>query len=106
MTFASTLNTRISIMRRTTGQDETGQPTDTWTEFAAPWSAARGTGGMEAIRAGAVTATQQASFRIRARADLTTADRVVSEGVTYEIKALLPDLMRNMHLDIVCEAIA
>ncbi len=105
MTFAFTLNTKISILRRTAGRDEVGQPVDTWTEFAAPWAAARGTGGMEAIRAGAVTASQQASFRIRARADLTTADRVVSRGVTYEIKALLPDLSRNMHIDLVCEAV-
>jgi SPP1 family predicted phage head-tail adaptor len=48
---------------------------------------------------------RQVSIRTRYRTDITGAMRVVSQGVTYKINAVLPDLVERKHVDLVCEVI-
>jgi SPP1 family predicted phage head-tail adaptor len=63
--------------------------------------------GLSTIKAGAVSEKAKASFRIRWRAEgtYTTADRLVHNGVTYEIKSLAPDRIGRAHIDLVCQEV-
>ena len=106
MSFAQTLRHYVTIQQRSAGQDEVGQPVDTWTELAAVWADIRHLGGLETIKAGALTSIVSASIRMRYRDDLTSGMRVVYGPTTYEIESVLPDLARKQHVDLVCKVIA
>ncbi|WGG48926.1 phage head closure protein [Rugamonas sp. DEMB1] len=105
MSFAATLRHKVLIQERTAGSDDQGQPIDTWTTVAQPWADIRTTGGLETIKAGAVTSTVNASIRLRHRAGLNAGMRVVHGATTYNVLAVLPDLQRKIHIDLVCEVI-
>ncbi|BEP93233.1 hypothetical protein GmRootA79_16170 [Acidovorax sp. A79] len=88
-----------------TDRDAAGQPIPGWTELTTFWADIRGGAGLETIKAGAVTSTRQVSIRTRFRTDITGAMRVVSQGVTYKINAVLPDLVGRKYVDLACEVI-
>lgn len=94
-----------SLQAPGTVRDGAGQPIPGWPEVTTFWADIRGGGGLETIKAGAVTAVRQVSIRTRFRTDITGAMRVVSQGVTYKINAVLPDLVDRKHVDLVCEVI-
>lgn len=101
---AGQLNTRIAIERRTSAQDEWGQPIpDAWAPVAMLWGNVRHMGGAEAIRADAVTSSVRASIRIRWRTGIDAGMRVKVGAAVYEIKAVLPEMARREHVDLVCE---
>ncbi len=106
MAFSDTLRHKISIQARGTARDAAGQPVDAWTEIGAPWADVRVLGGLETIKAGAVTAQSKASIRIRYRTGIDTSMRVVHGAVVYQVQAIQPDMARKQYLDLVCEAIA
>lgn len=104
--FPETLRHLVTIEQRVAGQDESGQSLpDAWAEFAKEWADIRFTGGLETIKAGAVTATAQASIRMRQRAGLSTSMRVLYDGVTYEVRAVLPDMKNRSFVDLVAEVV-
>ncbi len=104
--FSGNYRHLISIQVRGSTRDEAFQPIETWTEFAAPWADILNTGGMEAIRAGAVSSKVQTSIRLRYRTDIDASMRVVHGTNTYKILAVLPDERRRQHVDLVCEKVA
>jgi SPP1 family predicted phage head-tail adaptor len=97
---------RIVFQSQAAGQDADGQPNGAWSTYATRWGNIRYGTGAEAIRGGAVTATSQASIRIRYCTDITTAMRATYGGVTFEILAVLPDLTGRKDTDIVARVIA
>ncbi len=103
---AGQLNTRIAITKRVTGQGTIGQPITTWEDVAELWADVRHKSGAESIRADAVTSSVHASIRIRYRTGLTPGMRVAAGGMTYEVKAVMPDVARRKFVDLVCEAVA
>lgn len=103
---AGPLQSRVTIKRHVTGQDEIGQPVDTWEDVATVWANIRNLRGAEAIRADKEVSTVQTSIRIRKRTDVTAAMRVVYGSTTYEIKAVLPDEVERDKMDLVCEVVA
>lgn len=103
---AGSLTSRITIQRRAGGVDEWGTPLpESWEDVAQVWASIRHMNGSEAIRAGAVASTVQASIRIRRRSGLDAGMRVLHKGTTYQIKAVLPDEQSREHVDLVCEVV-
>lgn len=100
---AGALNNLLTIQQNGTSVDELGQPIEGWTDVAQVWGNVRHLRGVEAIKAGAVTSTVSASIRIRYRPNLNAGMRVLADGRTYEIKAVLPDMQRREYVDLVCE---
>ena len=103
--FAGKLNRRVVIQQLTAGQDDIGQPVQTWATLATVWAHILHISGRESIQADADTATLKASIRIRYRTDVTSAMRVVHGAKTYEIKAVLPDEEGRDHVDLSCELV-
>lgn len=105
MSFSSTLRHKVSIQAPSNSRDAAGQPIEGWAEIAAPWADIRVLGGLETIKAGAVTPQVKASIRIRYRTDIDASMRVVHGATVYQVQAVLPDLARRQYVDLVCEAL-
>lgn len=102
---AGRLNTPIAIQQPASGVDQIGQPLTGWTEYALVWASVRHMSGSESIKAGAVTSAVQASMRIRTLSGVNAGMRVLADGRTYEIKAVLPDMQYRTYTDLVVELI-
>jgi len=100
--LAGSLNTKVSLQRRTTGRDELGQPIDTWTEYASVWGSVLQLSGKETVSSGTQVATGAASIRIRYRTDVTNGDRAVVLGQVFNIGAPLPNLATREYVDLPC----
>lgn len=98
------LNNRITVEQRTTGEDAIGQPVETWETVAELWADVRFLSGMSAIRGDADVSEVQASVRIRHRTGLNQGMRVIFDGQAYDIKAVLPDGKRQF-IDLICGGI-
>jgi SPP1 family predicted phage head-tail adaptor len=102
---AGPLNCRVTIQQKSSTQDAAGQPVLSWTTLATVWANIAHQSGLESIRANKETSLVRTSIRIRKRADVTAAMRVVYGSTTYEIKAVLPDLEYRDKLDLSCEVV-
>lgn len=96
------LRDRITIQRRAPGGG-LGQPSNSWEKVASTWANIRYASGSETIRSGQIASKAQVSIRIRWRTGITADMRVMSNGIEYTIKAVLPDFQRREHVDLVCE---
>lgn len=103
---AGQLTTQITIQVPGTAVDELGQPIEGWTAVATVWGDIRHMGGVESIKAGAVTSVVNASIRIRYRTDINAGMRVLAGAVVYEIRAVLPEMGRREYVDLVAELVA
>ena len=103
---AGRLSTLVTIQQKTAGVDAIGQPLpENWTTLRQEWANVRHQSGAEAIKAGAVVSVVQASIRVRWCTDLTAGMRVLAGGVVYEITAVLPDLAKRVHVDLVAQVV-
>jgi SPP1 family predicted phage head-tail adaptor len=100
-----TLRNVVKIQQLIDGQDEIGQPVQTWVDVATVRADILHKTGSESIKADKDVSIVQASVRIRRRTDVTPAMRVVHGSTTYEIKAVLPDEQSRERLDLVCEVV-
>lgn len=99
---AGSLRDYIHIQRRLPGGG-LGQPSNSWEAVASTWANIRYASGSETIRSGQIASKAQVSIRIRWRTGITAEMRVLSRGVEYAIKAVLPDHQRREYVDLVCE---
>ncbi|KIF83565.1 phage head closure protein [Noviherbaspirillum autotrophicum] len=100
------LNTLVKLQALGTERDEIGQPLPTgWADVADLWADIRYQTGMETVKAGAEASITRVSIRIRHRDDINAGMRVIHGGIIYNIKAVLPDVARKQHVDLVCEAV-
>lgn len=102
---AGLLNRKITIQALGSGVDAIGQPIESWSTFAQPWANIRFLNGVESVKGDAEVSVSKASIRIRYRQDITEAMRVVYNGITYQIKAVLPDEAGRDHVDLSCEVV-
>lgn len=93
---AGKLRDRVTLQARQSGADAWGQPIEDWADVATLWAHVRFLSGVEAVKAGAETASATASVRIRPCA-VTTAHRLMIAGKSYDITAVLPALT---HIDL------
>ena len=101
----NTLNHRIDIEQREAGEDELGQPIESWSLVASVWANVRHLSGVSAIKAGADVSVVQASIRIRHRAGIDAGMRVTHAWAHYDVQAVLPDGKRQ-YVDLVCRMVA
>ena len=102
---AGLLNTRVEIQVRGAGQGSAGQATGTWAALAFVWADVRPGTGAEAVRSGAPVSVARASIRIRRRADVTNAMRVLVGQTIYEIEVVIPGGTRQEYVDLVCKVV-
>lgn len=96
---AGRLDTRIGIWKRVQGQDEAGQPIDTWELVRMVWADVRYLSGIETVKAGISASEVKASIRIRRTPgiDAGMIARIGGEG--YDIEAVLP--ADRIHTDLI-----
>lgn len=97
---AGKLRALVEIQNKTEGGGGWGDPPPGWSTYARVWTDLLHLSGSETIKAGAVTSTVNASARIRYREDITPAMRLLHDGKTYNIEAVLPGGSRE-HVDLV-----
>lgn len=95
---------RVTLQQRQSGQDAAGQPSQTWADVATVWADVRRLSGIEAIKAGADTATVRASVRVRWRSGVDAGMRLVIDGQAHDIEAVLPN-KHDGYIDIACVSI-
>ncbi len=99
----------VEIQRNVPTTDEAGQPVSGWQTVGTAWVNVRHRSGMEAVRADTPTSVVQVSVRIPypviAETPIDTSMRLLCEGESYEIQAVLPDLQKRQHVDIVCQLV-
>lgn len=71
--------------------------------MATVWADVRQQSGLQAIKADAPASKTSASIRIRYRTDLDERMRVLYDGRTYSVAAVIKD-PRRVFIDLVCEA--
>lgn len=103
---AGRLNRRCLLQSASTATDEIGQPIPGWDDVATVWADIRMKSGLEAIKAGAVVSTVQASIRIRYRAGVNAGMRLVHNLQAYEILAVQPDVGGREYVDLVAQVVA
>lgn len=98
------LRHRITIEAHTITRDEWGGAIETWTPLhsnvpaeVVPLS------GREFVAASAEQAGVTARITVRYLSDITEAMRIVFDGATYNIRAILPDPTARRHLTIMVE---
>lgn len=102
---AGALSRRIKVQSRAGTQDALGQPVETWSDTLSAWADVRTRGGLETIRDDREQPVGKVSFRIRYRTGITTAQRVVFNGVNYAITAVLHDERGREYTDLACEVL-
>ena len=100
------LSRRVRIERNTPTVDATyGTPADGWAVLATVWAEMREVppSRSEAVKNGLQVARNQTRCRIRYLDGLTSADRVIWDGVTYNIVGGPSELGRREYLELVLE---
>lgn len=100
------LNHRVKIQQTGAAQDAEGELSNGWVDVATVWADIRHQSGLETLKGGAETSVVRASIRIRYREGITGGMRVLHGATAYNIKAVLPDLARKEHVDLVCEVVS
>ncbi|WP_081064104.1 phage head closure protein [Burkholderia vietnamiensis] len=100
--LAGDLSLKISLQRKSSGQDELGQPVDVWTEYALVWGSVRQLTGKEKVAGGTQVDTGTASIRIRYRTDVNNGDRAIAQGHTFNIASVLPNVATREFTDLAC----
>jgi SPP1 family predicted phage head-tail adaptor len=100
---AGQLRHRITLQALTAGQDTAGEPLVNWVDVAAGVPAnVFDINGREYIAAQAVTNAVTTTIVIRYRVDVTAAMRVICDGVTYNIEAVLDKDGRRREMHLMC----
>lgn len=99
---AGDLNLKISLQRKSSGQDELGQPLEIWTEYALVWGSVRQLTGKEKVTGGTQVDTGTASIRIRWRTDVTNGDRAIAQNHIFNIASVLPNVATREFTDLAC----
>lgn len=102
---AAALNKRVALQQRTQGQDETGAPLTTWANVITTgdgkvWASVTDMTGRQYIAAKAGQNSVSTTIRIRWRAGIVAAMRVLHEADVYDIEAPLD--RDGRWLDLMC----
>lgn len=102
---AGKLDRRITIRRsQKTETNALNEPIMTWSDVVTVWAQQRPERGSERFAAAQVNGTAVITFHIRYRADVTIQDRIVYDGVEYEIVAPPREIGRRVVTEIDCIA--
>jgi len=99
------LRHRIILQSKTLTRDAYGGETITWVDLATVWAECLPLSGREFLAARAEVAESLLKIRIRWRADVSTGNRVVWDGRTYDIEAALDTGGRREELMLMCKEV-
>ena len=105
MSIAHRLRHRITIERKTTGADAWGQPVEAWETAAVVPAEVWPLSGREFVAAQATQAGVTTKITIRYQAGIDPEMRVLHDGKTYNIRAVLPDPTARRHITLMCESL-
>lgn len=100
---AGRLDRRVTIQQRTLERNAYGEQVETWSTLATVWGQRQDLRGREFYAARQVVAEVTTVFRLRYRTDVTVLNRLVCEGVTYDINQV-SELGRHDGLEILATA--
>lgn len=105
---AGDLDRLVTIQQRQPGEDDAGQPLETWIDVASVWANVKGATGMASIRQSSLqdnvaASVNSYSFRIHYLEGITAAMRVDLDGVLFDIKQVRMDYAKREWTDLVCE---
>ena len=106
MTPSGKYNRRVTIRRRSVGQDASGQPIQSWENVATLWASVLTQTGRESIKSDRPVSEVMASIRIRWRTDIVADMQAMLGTSIYDIKAIIPDERNRAHVDLVCELVS
>ena len=105
MPAAGALDQRIVIQQRTATVDALGQASESWGDVATVWASAMPLRGREFFAAGAMQSEASVRFRIRYKAGVTGAMRVMWRDVAHALVAEPIDVDGGRHtLELMCAA--
>jgi SPP1 family predicted phage head-tail adaptor len=96
------LDRRLTLQRRTLIENDYGEAVETWTDLATVWAEKIPVRGAERYAAMQTVAEVDCKFRIRYRRGVTPLDRVVCEGITYDVQGVL-EIGRREGLEILAK---
>ena len=97
------LDQRVTVERLQQGQDELGQPFNTWTAMFTTWAAVEPQAGREFVAAGAMQSELTTKVRIRWRAGLTSGDRLTHNGRVYNIASVIDYRSARREIVLMCK---
>lgn len=83
---AGDLDRRIQLLRRDATKDAGGREVIAWPPRATVWASKRDVSGREQMVAGQLVAEHVTRFVLRWRADVCTTDRMLVDGVLYDVQ--------------------
>lgn len=103
---AGALSERITLQRLVRTPDGAGGTVTEWQDFERnprPWAEVRAKSGREAVVEGRIAATFVVLFTIYNRSDVNETDRIVWNGVVYNIRGIRRESGRALYLVIEAE---
>lgn len=98
------LDKRITIQRKTLTDNEYGEPVETWADLVTLWAIYLPARGSERFAAQQQIAEIDTVFRIRYRQNITVTDRIIYNGRTYDIKAVVDMCGRKDGIELYAKA--
>lgn len=96
------LRQRVTVQRRDVTQNEFGEQATTWATVATLWAEVVDRSGSQIFKAEQQINETHTRVRIRYRADITPAMRVVYRGVNYDVAAVLDLTGDRNFLELTC----
>ena len=87
---AGKLDQRVTIQQKSTSRNSIGEEVVTWADLATVWAEAIPVRGSEFFAAAQMQQVVDVRFRIRYRAGLTGAKRLLWKTLPYDIVAIIP----------------
>lgn len=100
------MDQKVTLQRLVRTPDGAGGTTTSWQDFASNarvWAEVQAKAGRETMTEGRMSATFTVLFLIYNRGDVTETDRIVWQGVTYNIRGIRRETGRAMRLVIEAE---
>lgn len=100
------MDQKVTLQRLVRTPDGAGGTTTSWHDFASNarvWAEVQAKAGRETMTEGRMSATFTVLFLIYNRDDVTETDRIVWQGVTYNIRGIRRETGRAMRLVIEAE---
>ncbi|WP_374711533.1 phage head closure protein [Symbiobacterium terraclitae] len=105
MTTAAVFRQRVTLQQHVVGQDEYGQPIDTWQDVATVWAAVEPLRGREYFAAHQVQAEVTTRIRIRYRRGIRPEMRVLYDGRVFNILSVIDPEERHRELQLMCREV-
>lgn len=101
---AGTLDRRVTLQHATLAEDAHGQQVPTYADYATVWAQRLDTTARERMASQQMISERTCKFRLRYRSDVLPTDRLVCDGVAYNI-APPAELGRREGLEILATAV-